>query len=108
MRGPSTHHGSAVIKPQLHKDVRLSESQNAKPLTLRQVAEKLGWKYHTTLRHFEKIEGVIIKPGKKKRKITVPVPVFEKARADMTTRKSAVELADEKMRQSRYEKRHGK
>ncbi len=94
---------------------RDSSSDRAKlktndPLTLYQAADELGWDYATALRHFENVEGVIIKPGLKTRGRTrrifkIPRTIFEIERAKLGKRTSIneiVEAANEKMRQLHF------
>ena len=75
-------------------------------ITISDDAKRLQWSYSTTLRHFEYVDGVIIKPGPKKRgrskrKISIPETVFKREYLTLTTRRSVVEEADKRMLQLR-------
>ena len=58
-----------------------------KPLTVRQVAQKLGRSEWWTRTHFKKVVGALVMPGSGKRgtrqyeTVTVPVEVFERERS---------------------------
>ncbi len=82
------------------------EKQN----TVAEAAERMGWSYCTTLRHFEKVDGTIIKPGLKKRgrtrrKFTIPESVFLQEKQKLSTRTSIVDEADERMLELRISKK---
>src|ERR1035441_3572171 len=92
------------------KDEQRNIPNAGDPLRIGDAAARLGWSYRTALRYFERIEGVCIKPGLKqrgrtKRTITIPENVFMREWTSLTTRISAVDVADERMRQFRLEKR---
>lgn len=75
-------------------------------LTVSVAAARLGWSYSTTLRYFVLVDGVIIKPGLKKRgrtkrKISIPEPIFTREYEKLTSRISSVDAADDKMRELR-------
>jgi hypothetical protein len=59
----------------------------AKPLTVKQAAHKLGRSEWWTRNHFKKVDGALVMPGSRKRgtrqyeTVTVPVDVFERERA---------------------------
>ena len=67
-------------------------------MTIKQVAERLGWSYSTAYRHFQQLPGVIIKPGlqsrgRTKRTITIPPDVFEGEYRRLTVRDDLVMAA---------------
>lgn len=89
----------------------LPEVQKRKPkvenVSVKFAADYLGWCYKTTLRHFERVQGVTIKPGLNggRRKIDIPEDVFWAEVARLRTRKSVEEVAIERLGIMRAAKR---